>query len=306
MSEVSPFVTPVLTSPIYRRTGYSSSSVPTQYTDAVQRAQFWSHEGSDWHTSMRAALGTPQTMKLSQDPACGTTNPDGSAGHCNYLYILNADGTCCLLVFVDINAFGAAFFPASGVPVNNSTPIGAAELNGDITTKDMSSFLFPNTYLYFGDTTQCCVLGYHAYDAEPGDASNGNLPRFYVLDYSAWITPGLFGTAFADITALSHELSESFNDPFIVFDGVTNLTPWWLSPNGNCQDDLEDGDVVEGLPNATFPIKMHGYTYHPQNEALLNWFEFQNPSDAISGAYSYPDQSVITALSPREKLNCKS
>jgi hypothetical protein len=300
VSPASPFVTPVLTSPIFRRTNYSSSSVPTQYTDAVQRAEFWSTESGEWHTALNSALGTPQTMRLNQDPTCGAKN-----GHCNYEFQLNTDGTCCEFILVDINVFGNAFFPASGVPVNRSTPIGAAELNGDITTKDMSSFIFPNTYLYFGDTTQCCVLGYHTFDFEPGDASNGNLPRFYVLDYASWITPGLFGSAFLDITGLAHELSESFNDPFVVFDGVTNLTPWWLSPNGNCQDDLEVGDVVEGLPNATFPIKMHGYTYHPQNEALLQWFEMKVPSDAISGAYSYPDQSVLTSPTPREKLNCK-
>jgi hypothetical protein len=305
VSDAAAFVRPVVNSPIFQNYGYSSSSMATQYTDAVQRAEFWSRENDSWHTLMWPKVGTPQVMKLSQDPACGTTNPNGSAGHCNYTFKLNADGTCCLYILVDINVFSAALFPATA-PVDNSTPVGAAELNGDVTTADISSFLFPNTFLYFGDTSQCCVLGYHSFDFEPGDAANGNLPRFYVLNYSAWITPGLFGAAFEDITGLSHELSESFNDPFVVFDNVTNLTPWWLSPNGNCQNDLEVGDVVEGLPNATFPIKMHGYTYHPQNEALLQWFEFQSPSDAISGAYSYPDQSVITALSARQKLNCKS
>lgn len=126
---------------------------------------------------------------------------------------------------MDDSAFGAAFFPAT-YPFDASTPIGAAELAGDVTTKDLSTFLFPNTYLYFGDSSQCCVLGYHTFDFEPGTAANGNLPRFYVLNYSSWISPGLFGAGFTDITALSHELSETFNDPFVVFDGVTNLTPW--------------------------------------------------------------------------------
>ncbi len=87
-------------------------------------------------------------------------------------------------------------------------------------------------------------------------------------------------------------------------DGVLNITPWWLSPNGNCQDNLEDGDVVEGLPNAAYPITMHGFTYHPQNEALLQWFEFKPISEAVQHAYSYPDTSVLTALSPLEKASC--
>jgi hypothetical protein len=39
--------------------------------------------------------------------------------------------------------------------------------------------------------------------------------------------PGLFGRGFQDITALSYEMSETFNDPF-----ANNATPWWLSPSG--------------------------------------------------------------------------
>ena len=98
------------------------------------------------------------------------------------------------------------------------------------------------------------------------------------MNYSSWVTPGLFGASFADITPLSHELSEIFNDPF-----VNNATPWWKSPNGNCQNNLEDGDAVEGLPNATYPISLNGATWHPQNEALLQWFAFKHHSDAIGG-----------------------
>jgi len=53
-----------------------------------------------------------------------------------------------------------------------------------------------------------------------------------------------------------------------------------------------------GLPHATYPITMNGMTYHPQNVALLPWFEFQSPSTAIDGAYSYPDESTLPTLSP--------
>ena len=111
------------------------------------------------------------------------------------------------------------------------------------------------------------------------------------MNYSSWISPGLFGPTFTDVTALSHELSEAFNDPF-----VNNATPIWVGPNGLCQNNLEDGDVIEGLPNATFPITMpNGFTYHPQNEALLQWFAGVTPSNALGGAYSYPDPTVLTS-----------
>jgi hypothetical protein len=75
--------------------------------------------------------------------------------------------------------------------------------------------------------------------------------------------------------------------------------------NGNCQDDLEVGDAIEGLTDATFPIKMHGRTYHPQNEALLPWFEFQSPSTAIGAAYSYPNETLLTTLSPTMGPGCQ-
>ena len=87
--------------------------------------------------------------------------------------------------------------------------------------------------------------------------------------------------------------------------GVHGITPWWLSINGNCQNDLEVGDVIEGLPDATVAIKTAGTTYHPQNAALLQWFEFQSPSTAIGGAYSYPDENVLTSLSASQRMKCR-
>lgn len=129
------------------------------------------------------------------------------------------------------------------------------------------TFLFANTLLDDTVPANCCILGFHSYDLEPGSAANGWREKRYVMNYSSWISPGLFGDAFTDIIALSHEISEAFNDPF-----VNNTTPWWLAPNHLCQNNLETGDVIEGLPNSTFPITMNGFTYHPQNEALLQWF----------------------------------
>ena len=225
ISDGTQFVTPTLQSPIFSRTFYSSSDRATQYTDAVQRAEFFNLADPDWHTMLRPAVKRARTMVLRR----GT-----------YAFSLNSDGTCCRFILVDINAFVNAFFPPTAT--DTASVIGAAENGGDIKTKDMSTFLFPNTFLFFGSTANCCVLGFHTYDVEPGGPENGFRERRYVLNYSSWISPGLFGAGFTDVTAVSHELSETFNDPF-----VNNVTPWWLSPNGNCQNNLEDGDVVEGL-----------------------------------------------------------
>jgi hypothetical protein len=278
-----------LNSPVFQVSSYNSSSVPTQITDAVQRAEFYKSAKSDWHTILAPAVKTSRTMVLIR----GT-----------YRFSLNADGTCCRYVLVDANSFVNALFPA--VPTDTTTVIGAAENAGDVTTKDISTFLFPNTFLYVGDPSNCCILGFHTYDFEPGDASdNFASEKRFVVNYSSWISPGIFRGGFEDVTALSHEIAETFNDPFVASDNIHNITPWWLSPNGNCQDNLEDGDVIEGLPNSTYPIAMNGMTYHPQNEALLQWFEFESPSSAIDGAYSYPNESTLTTLSPPQNLGCQ-
>lgn len=46
-------------------------------------------------------------------------------------------------------------------------------------------------------------------------------------------------------------------------------------------------------------------TYHPQNEALLQWFEFMSPSNALGRAYSYPNASTLTSLSAPQKAGCQ-
>jgi len=75
-------------------------------------------------------------------------------------------------------------------------------------------------------------------------------------------------------------------------------------PNTNCQNNLETGDVIEGLPNAQFPIMLNGATWHPQNEALLQWFAGVTPSSAIHGAYSYPDITVLTSANVSQNVAC--
>ncbi len=285
---VAPFVLPTIYSPLFQSSTYSSSDLPTQIIDAELRAEFYNTMKPNWHTLLNPSVKTERTMDV----------PAGS-----YYYQLKKDGSCCEYVLVDSKVFGNLLFPPN--PTDTTTPVGAAENSGEITTKDISTFLFPNTYLYEGDPGNCCVLGYHSYDYEPGDVSNNNAEKRYILNFSSWISPGLFSDGVEDITAISHELAETFHDPFVVSDSVYNLTPWWVSPNGNCQDDLEVGDAVEGLPLDVYPIGMNGRAYHPQNVALLQWFAFESPSSALGGAYSYPNPNTLTALSPLQAKNCR-
>ena len=282
-SDATQYVAPVLKSPVFSNSFYDSSERPTQFTDAVFRAQFFHQADDDWHTLLAPRVRPARNLVLIR----GT-----------YSFALNPDGTCCAFVLIDENAFVNAFFPATAT--DTSTPIGAAENAGDITTSDLATFLFPNAFLFEGTLSNCCVIGFHSYDLEPGSAANGWREKRYVLNYASWISPGIFGDpTFGDISALSHELAETFNDPF-----VNNATPWWLAPNGLCQNNLETGDVIEGLPNAQFPITINGFTYHPQNEALIQWFAGVTPSSAIHHSYSYPDISVLVSKALSQNANC--
>jgi hypothetical protein len=271
--DATQYVQPLLKSPIFANAWFTSSNKPTQYTDAVQRATFFSKAEDNWHTLLKPRVAPARTMVLIRGTYQFSINP--ANGKLNY-------------VLVDQGAFVNLLFPPTAT--DTSTIMGGAEQAGDIRTTDLTTFLFNNTYLADFKTGDCCTLGFHSYDVEPGDATNGWREKRYVMNYSSWISPGLFGSAFSDVTAVSHELAEAFNDPF-----VNNTTPWWLAPNGLCQNNLETGDVIEGLPNATFPMMLNGFTYHPQNEALLPWFAGVAHPPSIMGAYSYPDTTVLTS-----------
>jgi hypothetical protein len=277
-SSATQYESNVVNSPVFSAATWSSSSTPTELPDAIQRAEFYYSAKADWHTELMPEAASPLVVRI----------PYG-----DYFYQLNSHRSCCQFILVDYNTFNNEFFNA----------IVEAITDGTITTGDISTFLFPNTYLYLGTLSQCCVLGYHSYVFN--DLPNGVEQR-WVGNYSSWITPGLFQGAVQDVTALSHEMSETFADPFVVSDGVHGLTPWWLAPNGNCQDDMEVGDVIENLPKGVYPATLNGFTYHPQNEALMQWFDTGQPSNALDGAFSYPDTSVLTSPATFQNVNCTS
>jgi hypothetical protein len=289
-------VQPTLNSPLFQNATYSSSSTPTQFNDAVQRAEFASTAKSDWHTILQPVVEPGVTLKM----------PWGSFG-----YALWASGPRAgqiEFVLIDGATFANLMYPTTySWPPDTSSVMGALEASGVITTHDITTFLLPDTFTL---SNPCCFIyaGEHYWDTEPGDASNGNLQRYFPVIDTSWFSTdfevGGIVTGIEDVSALSHELSETLNDPFVGNDGAHDISPWWSS-NGLCQDYLETGDPVEVLPNPDYPITMNGMTYHPQTEALLQWFEGLTPSDALVGAYSYPDTSALTTPNPPNTLvNC--
>ena len=280
---VAAFEQPTLNSPNFRPSNDFADGQQLQFADAVQRAEFFNMMKQNWHTDLNPVsivdhitIPVPRFVKVTLN-GVATQVRTYFTGHA-------PDGTIFVLL---LNRF---FNQQIFNLVNN-------EINANnYSTGAMNIALFPNTYLFSlsssGGLGSCCVLGFHTFFFDPSTTPQ---PR-WIFAYASWISPGLFRGGFQDVTALSHEISESFNDPF-----VNNIVPRWQFPGepGACQGNLETGDPVEVLANGTVdtPIKTIGTTfvYHPQTEALLQWFEEAPTSNAFGGAFSFPDTSALTS-----------
>jgi hypothetical protein len=141
----------------------------------------------------------------------------------------------------------------------------------------------------------CCTIGYHGAALPVGvgaGSTNGNgKQQVQTFIFSAYSTPGLFGGTnyIADIHALSHEVAEWGDDPF-----VNNWVNPWLTPTApqyGCTPILETGDPVVGigfnLGTNSFPAdplidgsanKWDDGTWHPEDEVFLPWFSREAPN----------------------------
>src|SRR5207237_439432 len=111
--------------------------------------------------------------------------------------------------------------------------------------------------------------------------------------YSAFITPRSFsnfdapGRGIGDIHALSHEVSEFYDDPFI-----NNVADAWLTPTApqyGCTNLLERGGPVVGywFPSPGNTQSGPNGVWHPEDELYFSWFARHTPSIALGGRYTY-------------------
>ena len=288
----TPFEDLTLDSPNFEEANYRSGH-RLQFADAVQRAEFFHRMDKDWHTILRPQVVNRVTITVPRFVNVRLANGNIIQAR-SYFIGTAADGHTFVLM---LNLLFNFFFDNEVVNEINS---------GNFTTNGLNMTLFPNTFLFSLNVNNpntpggCCVLGFHTYFFQPGAIPQ---PR-WITQYASWISPGIFGAGFQDVTALSHETSEAFNDPF-----VDNVTPSWQFPgqpaNSHvCQGNLETGDPVEVLPTATVPITIRErhevFTYHPQTEALLQWFEMGKTSNAVDGAFSFPGEGAL----PHSALPC--
>src|SRR6266853_403121 len=288
----APFSQPTLESPNFEPLNYRSGR-HIQYADAIHRAQFFNRMGEDWHTVLVPHVVNRVTITVPRFVNVRLANGNIIQAR-SYFIGTAADGNTFVLM---LNLLFNFFFDNEVVNEINA---------GNFTTKSLNTTMWPNTYLFSLNVNNpntpggCCVLGFHTYFFEPGAVPQ---PR-WVTQYASWISPGLFGAGFQDVTALSHETSEAFGNPFL-----GNATPNWQFPgvpaNAKiCQNNLEQGDPIEVLANATIPITVKEphftFTYHPQIIPLLQWFEMGPKSNAIDGAFSFPDETSL----PHSALPC--
>jgi hypothetical protein len=250
----------VQASPNFHEAQYATGT--TQFADAVQRAQFSATAGKDWHT----LLGAPQILKSLRIAV-----PRGDAK------VYRNPSTGVLYAIVDTDFFLSQL----------NTMIQMANLSPDALAVALTSnvFLAPQK-----DIKKCCVLGFHT-SFDVGEMAQVKFIQTFI--WASWVDQGILGPGLADVTPMSHEISEWMNNPF-----GSNAVPAWQVPNSTgCQSNLETGDPLALMPNAGYPVLMDGFTYHPQNQVLMQWFQRGATSDAFEGAFSFPDQSMMTGPS---------
>jgi hypothetical protein len=221
----------ILSSPIFKsiinfKSGGQSMGT-TQYIDAYQRGNFFSavQNHNDYHVLLGKATVLPTL----------TINVSSSQG----FVATNPFGTIPVGV-MDISAFDAQL---------QSYMSSHA---GDIKPNVLPLFLTDNIYL---TANGCCIGGYHS--------ANGPNPAGQTYSYATYVTE--VGSFAQDVSALSHEIGEWMDDPF-----VNNAV--------NCSDPvlfgvLENGDPLEGFPNfGGIPYRAGGFTYNLQDLVYLPFF----------------------------------
>lgn len=287
---------PTLASPVFATNDYGSTTAATtstgargpggtlsqgdagqqlQLEDATMRAQFNRTGASPYHLKLQPNVLSPVTIVVP--PNQGTLLQSGRG-----------------VVFPDINI---SWWSAQ---INN--------LEQSANATHLPIYLTNSVMLYEGHNPQnCCVIGYHGTRAAGNGGGSGNSNGNAVVQtfaWASWVQPGIFSPtadwALQDIHALSHEISEWADDPF-----VDNTVEPWVTPTApqyGCTGILETGDPVVGIgfamgadtyqqgPNPNGTQSADG-SYHPEDEVFLPWFMRTAPN-TVSEPTQSPSANV--------------
>jgi hypothetical protein len=220
----------IIASPIFNRgvnfTQGGTNLGTTQYIDAFQRGNFWKyvHTNTGYHVLLgKPTIQAEQTITVPASLGKVHNNPFGSGVVGTY----------------DINAFDSKLQSY----MKNFTQVNPGVL---------PLFVTYDIYLTEFGGAICCIGGYHnANGAQPGGQTYAHATY---LD-----SPGSFAE---DVSALSHEIGEWMDDPFV-------------DNNVHCNDNgiLEVGDPLEGNANyGNYPYTLGGFTYNLQSLVFIGYF----------------------------------
>jgi hypothetical protein len=245
-----------------------------QLEDATMRAQFNQTGGSNYHLILHANVMPAVTINV----------PNGAG-------VLLVSGRGVIFADLAVNWWASRIQNLSQSADPTHLPI----------------YLTNNVLLHIGSNVlNCCIIGFHGAGEVVGHGTgsvngNGN-QHVQTFSWASWVQPGVYsrpngGTDWAlqDIHALSHEISEWADDPF-----VNNTVQPWLTPTApqyGCTGVLETGDPVVAIgfamgtnsfqqgPNPNGTQSADGY-YHPEDEAYLPWFMRTAPNTVSEATQS--------------------
>jgi hypothetical protein len=170
-------------------------------------------------------------------------------------------------------------------------------------------FLTDNVLLYTKGTSagyqNCCILGFHGAGMPigrgAGSANGQGAQPVQTFMYTAYVTPGTYSgflsdytgirsaprltRGLSDIHALSHEVGEFLDDPF-----VNNAVLPWKSLTATqypCTGVLEVGDPVVGVwygLNGNTDINAYGQ-WHPEDLVFAQWFGHAGVEPAVGASF---------------------
>lgn len=231
-----------LESPLFQNYDYGGGG--RQFVEEIRRLEFWSFVGPGRINpgySVRLAVSSPTSLHF--------TLPEG------YQTKL---ARCGRVGFIDYGSWKATLLQ-----------LMPQLRKAGVSTKTFPIFLFLNVITDLGDSGQ--AAGFHTWIDSAG------LQTYGVAMYDTT----QISSASQDVSALSHEIAEWYDDPL-----GNNPTPTWghIGQVEGCQANLEVGDP---LTDSLFRIDMpNGFTYHPQETAYFSWFYNQVPSLGGDGLYS--------------------
>ncbi len=230
-------------SPVLQDANFSSNGTNVgfrEYIDALQTAEFaGEHFSPNWRTNFVPSSIVWISPVIDVPASEGTAQTLGNG--CVFGQVLNSYLNA--LVIREIQALQ-----------------GAKGKNGFVVDHRSVAFNLLNdtvSYTVSKNVKSCCIIGYHS--------AYGNSSYNQVYGVGAWVDGGIFGGE-TDVAAISHEIGELVNDPY-----VNNGTPSWghIGQVSGCQGNFEVGDPLTGT---AFAYTLNGYKYHLQDLAFFGWF----------------------------------